>query len=176
MISKITPNHPLRALFSGLVEQVFMTELGICDTRLTDYISALLGDFVHVDEIYQLHNVDGETIRDVSKAEAEAYLGPEVAGKIRGLLVNRYIGDFTLFWTGVYPEFLRKRTAGADRLTEYLLQGRRSYGIASELCDGKADPPADLLRQLSEEFEACVHGLHLVRAGWSQLQNPKASN
>ena len=92
MISKITPNHPLRALFSGLVEQVFMTELGICDTRLTDYISTLLGDFVHVDEIYQLHDVDGETIRDVSKAEAEAYLGPDVAGKIRGLLINRYIG------------------------------------------------------------------------------------
>lgn len=102
MVSRITSRHPLRRLFRGLVEQVFMAELGVCDTRLTDYLSALLGDFVHVDAIYRLRTVDGEVIREVSRAEAEAYLGPEVDGTCRTRLINRYIGDFTLFWTGVY--------------------------------------------------------------------------
>jgi hypothetical protein len=169
MLPKIPQSHPLRRLFGGLVEQVFMTEMGICDTRLTDYLSALLSEFVHVDAIFRLHTVDGEVIREVSRVEAEAYLGPEVDGTLRARLVNRYIGDFTLFWTGVYPEGLRCRAGRTDRLHEYLLQGRRSYGIASELSTDQAEPPAALLRRLSAEFEACMHGLHLVREGWQQL-------
>jgi hypothetical protein len=169
MVPKISQGHPLRRLFGGLVEQVFMIDMGICDTGLTDYLGSMLSDFVHVDAIYRLQTVDGEVIREVSRAEAEACLGPEVAGTERRRLVNRYIGDFTLFWTGVYPESLRCRGRGADRLREYLLRGRRSYGIASELSTGRAEPPAELLRKLSDEFEACVHGLHLVREGWQQL-------
>lgn len=169
MVSKITQGHPLRRLFGGLVEQVFMIEMGICDTRLTDYLSAMLSDFVHIDAIFQLHTVDGEVIREVSRAEAEAYLGPEIDGTLRTRLINRYIGDFTLFWTGVYPESLRPRSGNADRLREYLLQGRRSYGIASELSGKHAEPPAGLLRMLSDEFENCVHGLHMVREGWRNI-------
>jgi len=169
MVSRIARGHALRRLFDGLVEQVFMIEMGICDTRLTGYLSALLNDFVHIDVIYRLHTVDGEVIREVSQAEADAYLGPEIDDTARTRLVNRYIGDFTLFWTGVYPESLRPRCAGVDRLREYLLRGRRSYGIASELSGEHAKPPAALLRRLSDEFESCVHGLHLVREGWEQL-------
>lgn len=168
MVSKIAKGHPLRRLFGGLVEQVFMTELGICDPRLTDYVGGLLGDFVHVDAIFRLRTVDGTVIREISQAEADAYLGPEVGGTLRRRLINRYIGDFTLFWSGVYPESLRRRR-GVDRLHEYVVQGRRCYGIASELSDEQVEPPAALLRKLSEEFESCVHGLHLVRESWRQV-------
>jgi hypothetical protein len=171
MVSNIGKGHPLRRLFRGLVEQVFMTEMGICDIRLTDYLSALLTDFVHVDAIYRLRTVDGSVIREMSHAEAEAYLGPDVDATRRTRIINRYIGDFTLFWTGVYPENLRRR-GGVNRLHEYLLQGRRSYGIASDLTTPDLHPPAALLRRLSEEFESCVHGLHLVREGWEQLDPP----
>lgn len=175
MISKIGPDHPLRRLFGGLVEQVFMTDIGICEPKLTDYLGELLSEFLHVDAIYGLHTVDGEIIREISRAEAEAYLGPEIAGTTRTRLVNRFIGDFTLFWTGVYPEFLRVRGSGVNRLHEYVLQGRRSYGIASELSDAGSEPPSRLLRMLSEEFESCVHGLHLVRENWLRL-NPRNGN
>jgi len=148
---------------------VFMSEMGICETRLTDYLTAVLTDFVHVDVIYRLRTVDGEVIRDVSRAEAEAYLGPDVDETTRRRLINRYIGDFTLFWTGIYPESLRPRSALIDPLQEYVAQGKRSYGIAGELSPEDADPPAALLRRLSEEFECCVYGLHRVRQGWERL-------
>jgi hypothetical protein len=169
MVPKIGKDHPLRRMFDGLVEQVFMTKIGICDPRLTEYLGALLSGFIHVDEIFCLRTVDGEVIREISRAEADACLGPEIDGTLRRRLINRYIGDFTLFWTGVYPESLRPRHSGVDRLHEYLLQGRRSYGIASELSTEQAEPSATLLHKLSEEFESCVHGLHLVRAGWREL-------
>ncbi len=170
MHSRVPENHPLRKLFRGLVEQVFMTEIGICDPKLTDYLSGLLAEFVHMDSIYRLRTVDGRVIRELSQAEAEAYLGPHVDNTTRRLLINRYIGDFTLFWTGVYPESLRSRHWARDRLQEYLRQGRRAYGIAGELADADTEPPASLLRQLADEFENCVHGLHLVREGWREIE------
>lgn len=170
MKSELSPQHPLRKLFAGLVEHVFMVDVGICDPALTDYVGALLADFVHVDRIYRLHAVDGEVIRDLSRMEAEADLGPDIPHTARQRLVNKYIGDFTLFWAGVYPEFLRPRhQGGVDGLHRYLLQGKHSYGVASELTRPDDDPPRELLLHLSDQFEYCVHGLQLVRAGWERL-------
>lgn len=168
--------HPLRKLLAGLVEHAFAAEVGICNPAVTDYISGLLTDFVHVDRIYRLRTVDGDAIRDLSRMEAEAHLMGEADQGVRARLVNRYIGDFTLFWTGVYPEALRPRCGGADRLREYLLQGKRSYTIASELTPQGEHPPAALLRALSEEFEFCVHGLHLVRGELDRLRDEPRSN
>src|SRR5262245_35760483 len=168
MITRIARDHPLRRMFGGLVEQVFQAEVGICNPRLTDYLSDLLADFVHVDQIYRLESIDGQAICDVSRMEAEARLGAEADAERRRQIINLYIGDFTLFWTGVYPEHLRLRRRGPDRLREYLLQGKRSYTIAGSLTDPDEEPPGALYRQLSEEFENCVHGLHLVRSTWEQ--------
>ncbi|MBN2445338.1 MAG: hypothetical protein JXO22_01335 [Phycisphaerae bacterium] len=169
MRCNVGDGHPLRKLFSGMVEQVFLSEVGICDVRLTDYLSQMLVEFVHADDVYRLRRVDGRVIRHVSRMRVEADLGPDVGEHDRTRLVNRYIGDFTLFWAGVYPEQLQPRHSGVDRLREYLLEGKHSYGVASELSRPDEDPPAELLRELSAQFEYCVHGLHLVRAGWEQL-------
>jgi hypothetical protein len=169
MTADLRPEHPLRRLFGGLVEQVFMVDIGICDPQLTDYLGDMLADFVHVDRIYRLSTVDRAVIRDVSRMEAEAHLGPDLDATRRRRLISRYIGDFTLFWTGVYPENLHPRhQGGVDRLTVYVREGKRSYGIAGELTAAGEHPPAHVLRQLSEQFEYCVHGLQLVRAGWER--------
>lgn len=177
MVPKLEPYTALRRLFDGLVEQVFLVELGICDTTVTDYLGTILAEFVHVDRIYRLRTVDDEVIRDVSQMEALAALGPEVNELRRRRLINKYIGDFTLFWAGVYPENLRpRRQGGVDRLEAYLRLGKRSYGIASELTAAEEQPPAEVLQQLSDQFEYCVHGLHLVRASWEQLSRETGAN
>lgn len=143
---------------------------------VTDYIGGLLASFVHVNDINRLHLESGDLIREVSRLEAEAHIGAALSPSRRRRVINKYVGDYALFWTGVYPEQLRpKRQGGVDRLDSYLLQGRRSYGIASELSRPDDDPPACVLRALSDNFECCVHGLHLVRAAWergSQLAGP----
>lgn len=177
MIPKLHPGHPLRSLFGGLVEQVFSVDIGICDPPLTDYLGDLLAEFVHIDRIYRLRTITNEVIRDVSRMEAEADLGPEVADTMRRRLINRYIGDFTLFWAGVYPEQLRpRRQGGIDRLRPYVTQGKRSYGIASELTRPDENPPAAILQNLSEQFECCMHGLQMVRANWERLAAPDTGN
>ncbi len=169
MRCEIGSRHPLRQLFAGVVEQAFFSDVGICDVKVTNYLTQLLTEFIHIDDVFRLRGVNGQTIREVSEMRMAAQVGPDVSDTVRQRLVNRYIGDFTLFWTGVYPEQLRPRVSGADRLDEYLREGKRSYGIAGEIDVPALEPPCELLRQLSTHFEHCVHGLHLVRESWDRM-------
>lgn len=166
MHGRIGPDHPLNRMFAGLVEQVFMAELGICNQQLLDYVSRLLTEFVHTDAIYRLRRLDGQAIHELAQMETDAHLGPDIDPTSRTRVVNLFIGDFTLFWTGVYPEQLRPRHQGADRMREYLLRGKFGYRVASELSEPESEPSPALLRQLSAEFEHCVHGLQRVRDTW----------
>ena len=173
----VNPEDELRRLFGGLVEQVFNAEVGICAPALTDYLSGMLADFVHMDRIYRIRTLDGQAIRDVSRLQAEADLEPDTDKPARIRLINRYIGDFTLFWTGLYPETLQsRRHFGVDRLHEYMLQGKHGYGRAGELSCPDDVPSPELLYELSQQFECCVHGLHLVRENWNNISHGPHDN
>ena len=173
----MNPERELRELFRGLVEQTFFAEIGICEPALTDYLTGMLTGFVHVDHIYRMRAIDGQAIRDISRLQAAADLTEAASETERTRVIHRYIGDFTLFWTGMYPETLRpRRQWGIDRLREYTLQGQRGYEIASELSDIDDVPPAELLHELSEQFDCCVHGLHLVRQSWDRLARQPRQN
>lgn len=162
------PNHPLRRLFAGLTEQTFQATLGVADPRLTDYLSELLSRFVHIDAVYRLAGTNGRRLEDVAEMmlEAEA-LPPE--GRTRREL-HRHIGDFTLFWTGVYPEALKRlRSAlSRDQLIDYTARGKHSYYIASTFAEDPYAEEAPVLRRLSEEFELCAYGLNQVRREWER--------
>src|SRR5436305_8909173 len=162
------PEHPLRRLFSGLTEQTFMHTFGVADPRLTDYLSGLLSRFIHVDALYRLHNAQGRRLEEVADMmlEAEA-LPPE--GRTRRE-VHRHIGDFTLFWAGVYPEALNRLRwrLSKDQFIDYCAQGKRSYYIASTFADDPYREEAPVLRRLSEELELCAYGLNQVRREWER--------
>jgi hypothetical protein len=162
------PEHPLRRHFAGLTEQTFLTTLGVADPELIDYLSLLLSRFVHINSIYRLSNARGKRLEEVAEMliEAEA-LPPE--GRTRRE-VYRHIGDFTLFWTGVYPEALKRLCSvfSRDQFIDYCEQGKRSYLIASTFEDAPYREEAPVLRRLSEEFELCAYGLNQVRREWDR--------
>jgi hypothetical protein len=164
------PDHPLRRLFAGLTEHTFLTVLGMGDPPLTDYLSELLARFIHLDAIYRLRNAQGKRLEEVADMmlEAEA-LPPE--GRTRRE-VHRHIGDFTLFWTGVYPEALKRLRAvlSKDYFIDYCEQGKRSYYIASTFEGDPYRKEAPVLRRLSERFELCAYGLNQVRREWERVQ------
>jgi hypothetical protein len=164
------PDHPLRRLFAGLTEQTFSTTLGVADPGLVDYLSLLLSRFVHNDAIYRLRNAQGKRLEEVAEMliEAEA-LPPE--GRTRREFY-RHIGDFTLFWTGVYPEALKRLRSvlSRDHFIDYCEQGKRSYFIASTFDEDPYRQEAPVLRRLSEEFELCAYGLNQVRREWDRAR------
>src|SRR5207302_709275 len=85
---------------------------------------------------------------------------------------HRHIGDFTLFWTGVYPEMLKKlrNAMTRDSFLDYCEQGKRSYYIASTFDDEPYQAEAPVLRRLSEGFELVAYGLNQVRREWERLR------
>ncbi len=155
----------LRRYFAGLAECTFQTQLGVADPPLIDYISDLLTRFVRSDAIYRIRNLAGRPIREVAEMMVEAQ--ERVGGAQRE--VHRHIGDFTLFWTGVYPEALRRMRgrSTSDHLVDFCTEGKRSYWIASTIETEHPDKPSsDVLERLSQQFELCAYGLREVRRSW----------
>jgi len=152
--------------FSGLTEYVFQTRLGVADPPLVDYLSTLLSRFIHTDAIYNVRSLSGRRLEEVAAmlVEAEARVGDARRE------VHRHIGDFTLFWTGVYPEFLRRmeREGRSDRLLDYREQGKRAYYIASTIRNETNRDESDILERLSHEFELCAYGLSELRREWER--------
>jgi hypothetical protein len=154
-----------RRFFVGLTEYAFEARLGLADPPLVDYIAELLVRFVRSDELYQVRSVRGQRLVAVTDMLAEAR---QREGSARQK-VHRHIGDFTLFWTGVYPEVVDQlRRGSADALIDYQQQGKRAYWIASTIPTDKEVPTPDVLKRLSEQFELCVYGLGEVRRQWEQ--------
>ncbi|RME38783.1 MAG: hypothetical protein D6788_06735 [Planctomycetota bacterium] len=162
----------MRRLFAGLVEQTFCTEVGLCDPALTSYLSDLLVDFTHVDRLSAIRRFSGQKLEHLAAlliALSDELPEDETE---RDRTLYRNIGDFALFWTGVYPEHLRREQGSRDVLHDYVDQGKRSYAIVSELVGENERPPGRLFRQLSEEFEYCAYGLGLVRREWEHTRPP----
>src|SRR5207237_6506825 len=173
-MAQIQPEHPLRRLFAGLAEHTFLQRLGIGDPQLIEYLSLLLSRFIHMDAIYRLANVRGRRLEEVADMVLEAEAMPP-EGRTRRE-VHRHIGDFTLFWTGVYPEALdRLRSVlRKDSFIDYCEQGKRSYYIASTFAEEPYREEAPVLRRLSDEFELCAYGLTQVRREWERVQRGDA--
>jgi hypothetical protein len=157
----------LRNLFAALTEQTFAIDLGVADPPLVDYLSDMLVRFVRIEAIFSIRDVVGRRLEEVADMLCEA---GQREGRPRREL-HRHIGDFTLFWTGVYPEALRRlRTPERkDALLDYQVQGKRSYFIASTFDADEYRAEAPVLRRLSEEFELYSQGLARVRREWERL-------
>jgi hypothetical protein len=172
----IGATHPLRRLFAGITEQTFMRLLGIGDPPLVDYLSTLLSRFVHQDAIYRLRSAQGKRLEEVADMMFEAEQLPGTGRTRREYY--RHIGDFTLFWTGVYPDALRRLQSvlNRDHFIDYCQQGKRSYYIASTFADEPYREESLVLRRLSDEFELCAFGLKHVRQEWERSQPGRTDN
>jgi len=165
----IRDDHPLRELFAGVVENTFCSEVGLCEPRLTDYLSDLMIGFIHVDRLNVIRSAFGKRPEQIAAMLAMLCDDCPTSPEERDCLMYRHLGDYSLFWSGLYPECLkRSRCRPADVLLDYVEQGKHSYAAAAKLTTEDTVPPSSLLNSLSDEFETCVHGLGLVRRCWQQ--------
>jgi hypothetical protein len=166
MVAVVARPESLRDMFAAFTEHTFQVDLGIADTRLTDYLADMLLRFIRFDAIFRFRSTVGRRLEEVAEMMLEA---EQRQGKPRRE-IYRHIGDFTLFWTGVYPEALSNLQSPdhKDHLLDYLEQGKRSYYIASTYSDGPYQEEAPILRRLSDEFELCSVGLQQVRKEWEK--------
>jgi len=154
----------LDRFFAGLSECIFQSKLGVADIQMVDYLSDLMLRFVRTESLHRVRRSSGQPATEVFQmlCEAEKRIG------LARREVHRHIGDFTLFWTGMYPESLRQiqGKGSPDSFLDYCRQGKRAYRIAAEIEGGEERPPCELLMRLSEHFELCAYGLREVRREW----------
>ena len=175
-MESISRDHPLRRLFTGLVEYAFCTEVGVCDPTLTGYLTDLLVDFTHVDRLSAIRNAHGKRPEQIAAMLAVLVDERPTDAIERDRSMYRHLGDYSLFWAGVYPEQLRRASRNpSDVLLDYVTQGKQSYAIVSRLANEDDAPPPSLFRHLSEDFEYCLYGLGLVRRGWEQSDQAGAT-
>jgi hypothetical protein len=157
-------SESLRRVFAATTEHAFEVDLGLADPPLIDYLVDLLIRFVRMDAIFKVRDTRGRRLHEVAEMMVEA----EQRQSSPQREVYRHIGDFTLFWAGVYPEVLSgmKSPDRQDHLVDYFVQGKRSYYLASTFDQKPYDREAPILRRLSEEFELCTYGLNRVRHLW----------
>ena len=166
MTAEPNKNSAMQRYFAGLAESTFQTELGIVDPPLIDYVSGLLIRFVRNDVVHSFRSVTGRPMFTVAELVSEA--SKRLGDAKREL--HQHIGDFTLFWAGVYPEALRKDSEKPnDQFEVYCAHGRRAYRIASCIETTREDAPEpEILERLSDRFDLCCYGLREVRRQWEE--------
>ena len=152
--------------FAGLAETTFQSELGVVDPNLTDYLSQMLVRFVRSDVVHRIRGISGRPLLTIPEMVSEA--SSRLGDAQREL--HQHIGDFTLFWAGVYPEALRcaeKDEQDSEQFLNYCRYGKQSYKIASTIESSEPTKvSARVLDRLSEQFDLCCYGLREVRRQW----------
>jgi len=181
----IPTDHPLRALFREATRWAFreahLAEAEAADARVRSYLSEeILARFVRADTLYRIRDTRGHRLADIAEMLIEGSRWPAATTPWR-LELERHIGDYALFTSGLFPESLSgvlRQAARPDRLLMqvgplvvpfshvsdyYQEQGRRAYREAAEMGREVGLPEADVLDELSQHFRAYVGVMHLVR-------------
>jgi hypothetical protein len=165
---RISPNHPLRRLFADLITREIPG-----DPEVAAYVSDLLIDFVHVDNLYRIRNCRGKRLEDVGEMLLESNPVLDAPSFDREREVRKHIGDYTLFLTGMFPEYvatLPRRGLRLDSLVDYVKAGKESYRIVGAFDQFEYRHVALLFRRLAEQFEYCMHGLNRVKCDLEALR------
>ena len=173
-MGEISDRHPLRQLLSEKVAQQFGKQLGMKDEEMWAYLANLLTEFCDTRSLYALKNSQGRSLDDVGEMllEGDPIFG-EAASFDRERQVRKHIGDFTLFFSGMFPESInrfRLRRQRLENLVDWVHAGKESYFIVSQFDQMEYRKVAPLFGRLSEQFESCVFGLNLVRKELTAMQ------
>ena len=92
--------------------------------------------------------------------------------------VRKHIGDFTLFFAGMFPESInhfRLRRQRLENFVDWVKAGKESYYIVSKFEHFEYAKVAPLFASLSKNFEGCVYGLNMVKNDLEEMQHPDRS-
>jgi len=173
MISEL---HPLRQLFAELVGRHYAKEIGIHDPQVVGYVAHLLTEFCNAEQLFKIRNTAGRTLNDVGEMliESDPVYGPAPSFD-RERQVRKHIGDYTLFFTGMFPESInhyRLRRQRLESFVDWMKAGKESYYVVSKFECFEYAKVAPLFAQLSAKFEQCVYGLNLVKNELEVMQHP----
>jgi hypothetical protein len=172
----IPESHPLRQLFQELVGRHYAEEIGIRDPELIAYVSHLLTEFCEANQLFKVHDAADRPLSDIGEMllESDPVYGPAPSFD-RERQVRKHIGDYALFFTGMFPESInhfRLRHTRLEGFVEWVKAGKESYYIVSKFEHFEYAKVAPMFAHLSRDFEGCVYGLNMVKNDLQEMQHP----
>jgi hypothetical protein len=174
----VPESHPLQELFLELVGRHYAQEIGIRDPQIVAYVAHLLTEFCDIEQLFKIRNAAGRSLADVGEMllESDPVYGPAPSFD-RERQLRKHIGDYTLFFAGMFPESInhfRLRRNRLENFVDWMKAGRESYYIVSKFDFFEYTKVAPLFANLSQHFEQCVYGLNLVKNNLQEMQHPIA--
>ena len=152
----------LRAFFLPLVRRAF-GELRIGDREVVEYVSGVVADFARADQLHRLRAIEGKPVDSVVEMLGESIGVSAARARIEWQReVRKYIGDYTLFMSGIF----RAHVSSGGYFDYYLLEGSRSYRTVSELDLSLYRSGFMLFQQLSQKFEFYSGALDYLRKAY----------
>jgi hypothetical protein len=148
-------------MFRALTEMSF-EHIAVHDGDLIRYVADLLVEFVHVDNLFRLHDRQGRRLDHL----VDMMLDLREQAPMNEREARKQIGDYALFIAGLYPESLTRRRHAVSP-EYYITQGKQAYLIVAEM--DRSKPTETLYRKLSDQFEYCVTALNREKV---VLQDP----
>src|SRR6202158_5467728 len=172
----IPESHPLQELFQDLVGRHYAEEIGIRDPQIVAYVSHLLAEFCEADQLYKVQDAANRPLADVGEMllESDPVYGSAPSFD-RERQVRKHIGDYTLFFAGMFPESInhfRLRRQRLENFVEWVKAGKESYYIVSKFEHFEYAKVAPLFASLSKNSEGCVYGLNMVKNDLDEMQHP----
>lgn len=172
----IPESHPLQQLFMELVGRHYAEEIGLRDSQIINYVAHLMTEFCEVEQLFKIRDAAGRALTDVGEMliESNPVYGPAPSFD-RERQVRKHIGDYTLFFTGMFPESINRFRLRRNRLenfVDWMKAGKESYYIVSKFDCFEYTNVAPLFASLSSHFEQCVYGLNRVKNELQEMQHP----
>jgi hypothetical protein len=175
----VPESNPLGEFFTAIVERSY-EEVGVRHPDVHCYVSNLLTEFCVAENLYKIKNAEGRPLTDVGEMllESDPVYGP-AASFDRERQVRKHIGDYTLFFAGMFPESInhwRLRRRRLEGFIDFVRAGKESYFIVSKFEFFEYAKVAPLFARLSNEFERCIYGLNMVKNELQDAQHPLFRN
>ena len=153
-------SQKLKGFFLQVVCDSF-NQLGVGDRQIADYVATVLAEFSRSDRWLQIRGADGRRLTSVVEMMLTRMDGiPDEASRVQGeRALRKYVGDYTLFMSGLFRRFVER----SGYLGYYLEEGARSYRAVSELDVSLYNPGFLMFEELSKGFENYSGALDFMR-------------
>ncbi len=159
-MGKTISDDRLKSFFFECARKSFW-ELGLNDHAVVEYVANVLTAFAHTDQLYRLRAPSGrrlDSVVEMLSTYPPASPAPQPP-VLREREIRKYVGDYTLFMSGLFRTYIEKRGV----LDYYLQEGRRSYWKVSELDLALYHTGFLLFQELSKNFEYYSGALDYMR-------------
>ncbi|HEY1852750.1 MAG TPA: hypothetical protein VGG60_17145 [Candidatus Binataceae bacterium] len=151
-------SEKLKSFFLTVVRKSF-DQLGVGDLQTADYVASVLAEFGRADRWLAIRGGDGRKLTSVVEMML-SQLGPDETARVNGeRAVRKYVGDYTLFMSGLFRRFVER----GGYLDFYLEEGARSYRAVSVLDVSLYNPGFLMFEELSNRFENYSGALDFMR-------------